>query len=486
MKNKFLISILLSLLILSSFVIAEENNEYSMNASVYSQKSEVSPCGIATFDVIITNLGQESDTFYLDVSGVPKEWYTLTHDSVTLNPEESKTIYLFITADCYSKEAEYNITVSILGKSDTSVDAILKVKPDRILEIKTPEKLSGCLCEDSSSKAIVENKGKYEENVILSMNLDSENYALSENEFTLNSGESKEVELSIKAACDNTPVTEPLELEAKSQNSYARSTKTIQIERLNCHDFSLSYDNEINVCSGEPTVLEIEIENTGTKEDVFTVSIDEMDYSEAVSIKPGASEKISTVLTIQEEKETGIEFLLKSSYKSEIGSLKIISEKCYGVDIQPEANEIKIESGKGILLKAKIKNLGIKQDSFKIYSDVSWASIRPKTIALEGNETKEAFAYYSPEFGALGVYETMLVAESEKSKDTETIKINVLKEVEEATTTISEISTTTTEKMADTSGPNLLQNKSIKALVIAVIISLIIFSVLYFFVMKGD
>lgn len=484
MKNKFLISILLSLLMFSNFAIAEENNEYSVGASIYPEYLETPPCGIATYDIIVTNSGEETDTYYLDVTGIPKEWFKLTHDSVTLDSEESKTVYLFVTADCYSKENVYSANISILGKSDTSVNFVLKVKPDRILEIKAPDELLSCICEDSTSKIVVENKGKYDENVLLYV--DPSNYTeLSENRFLLKPNESKEVELLVKAMCDDEPGIKMLALTTKSENSYAYAEKNIQAERLNCHDFSLNYNKEVKVCSGEPTVLEIEIKNTGTKNDIFTVSIDDLNYSETVSIDSGSSEKVSTVLTVQEEKEMEVRFLSKSSYKSELGSFKVVSEKCYGVDLKPESNEITIESGKGVLLRAVIKNLGIKQDSFSIYSDASWAAVRPKSITLEGNETNEAFAYYSPEYGALGVYETTLTAESEKSKDVETIRVNIVKEgVEATTTTLSEETTTTTQMEAEQ--PKLLQNKSFRALIIAILISLIIFAALYFFVMKGD
>ncbi len=478
----------MSLVIISPFVLADDLTEnYSVNASVYPQQLEASPCGIATYDILITNSGEENDTFYLDIVGIPKEWYTLTHDSVSLNPQESKTVYLFVTADCYSKEAEYNAAVSVLGKSDVSVDFVLKVKPDRILEIKTPEKLSACLCENASSAIVVENIGKYEENVALTLSQDASNYAeLSESKFTLKSGESKEMELLLKAACDDKPGIKTLELDVKSENSYASSKRTVEIERTNCHDFALKYPEEIKTCVSEPSLLEIEIENTGTKDDLFTVSIDDLNYSESVDIKPGKTEKISTVLTLGEEKQMEVKFSAKSTHKSETNSLKIIAEKCYGVDLQPEKNEVQIESGKGMLLKAKIRNLGTKQDSFKIYSDVPWVSVRPTIIALTGNETQETFAYYSPEYGAMGIYETNLTAESEKSKDVETIKVNIMKEG--STTTLADSTTTTTvqQELTIPKLSELLQNKSLTALVVAVGIALVIFSALYFFVMKGD
>jgi uncharacterized membrane protein len=318
----------------------------------------------------------------------------------------------------------------------------------------------------------------------------------------LRKGEKRDVVVVLGPSCELGAGEYSLELKAESTNSYARVSTTSKVERVRCHDFDLSYEREKVTCANEPVQFGISIRNTGTKEDIFEVNIEALEYSESVSIKPNQTKMFTATFLGEEYGTVDISFIAKSDYKTSDGSIRFIIERCYGVDLQPEQNEIQIKTGTGKLLKAKVVNIGMKEDSFNISADIPWVSIRPQRLTLGGNQTDDVFAYYSPEFGASGTYETSLKAESEKSKDEEMIKITVAKEetgleIQEERpvieinitpeTTIGEnvVEPVPTSQTIRTRLENLLHNKLIIALIIGILVSLIIVGLIYLFVMGG-
>lgn len=464
--------------------------DYESLVEVIPIQLTVEPCGIATYDIKIKNLGEREDTLYALVEGIPDGWYTITHESVTLKPGESKNAYIFITADCYSEMKKYSGKISYLGNSESTGLFYMNVIPTHSLKIETPQLISACLCEESSIFVTIENTGKYEEDVILSIS----GARLKENEIKLKAGEKRQVEIILDKACEAQLGTYEVELKAESKSSYARTSSKFNIKRDNCYNFETSYVKEFTTCINEPTKFVISVKNTGTRDDTFQVTIDALNFNEIATIKSGETKNFIANFTSNEYGTIDLAFSVKTSSKSLQGIIRFNVEKCYGVDLQPEKNELDIKVGSGKLLKAKLINTGVKQDTFTISSDINWVSIRPLRLTLTGNGSDDIFIYYSPEFGALGKYETKLKAESEKVSDEETIVVNVLKELEETKeqplVEPVEINTTTTQEQLTTGKgiaitlQDLLKNKTIIAIAAGIVITLIIFGLIYLFVMR--
>lgn len=483
MKSKILIYIFLSTL----FINLALAKEYESSIAVVPSQLTVQSCGIATYDINIKNLGEKEDTLYALVEGIPEGWYVLSHESVTLKSGESKNVYLFITADCYSEPKNYSGKISYLGKTESSASFGMNVIADHSLKIEAPSLVSSCLCEESSIFVTIENTGKYDEDAVLSVN----GATLKENKIKLKAGEKKQVELLLDKACEAQVGVYDIELKAESTSSYARTSAKFGIRRNKCYDFETLYVKEFTTCVNEPITFIVSVKNTGTKEDTFQVNIEALNFNKIVSIKPGETKNFEASFRSGEYGTIDLGFSVKSSSKSMQGTIRFNIEKCYGVDIQPEENKLEIKSGSGKLLKAKLINTGIMQDTYTISSDVGWVSIRPLKVTLIGNGSDDIFIYYSPEFGALGKYETKLKAESERASDEETITINVFKElIEQPPVEPIEINITTTQEQAPTGKgvavtlQDWLKNKIFVAVAAGVIVTLIIFGLIYLFVMR--
>ena len=512
--------------------------DYEVSVAVTPEEITTRPCGIATFDIDVENLGEMEDTYSIVVGGIPEDWYSLTHEFMKLEPGMTEKAYLFITPDCYEEVFNhFEASVSVVGQSEDMVNFTLEVVPDHIIEVSMPEEMSVCLGEETTFDVTLENTGEHVEEVVLTLSGDIADFAeLSEESVTLEVGEQRDVTVTIK------PVeielgSYALEVEAKSATSYARASASSMVDVTECYAVDVIFPEEVLACVGVATTFEIRVKNVGLKADTYEVRMDELNYAEIIDLEPAASKTIVMDYLSDQEGTFEIDFVVQSEVVKEEGIIKFTVRECYAVDLSVEETEFEIESGKGKLVKGIVRNLGLMADTFKVISDVVWVSIRPEEISLSSNESEDIYAYYSPEYGASGTHITNLTTKSDKSEDTEQITIEVIpKEVveveiptieevttiEEEVTTIEEEVTTTEEEIPTTEEEvttveeeevepettvettelieipeveiptgefigaveSMLGNKVIRSLLIAIIIVIIILIIVYLVVMR--
>jgi len=504
--------------------------DYEVSVAVTPEEITTRPCGIATFDIDVENLGEMEDTYSIVVDGLTEDWYSLTHESVTLEPGMTEKAYLFITPDCYEEVFNhFEASVSVIGQSEDNTTFILEVVPDHVIEVSIPEMMSVCLGEEMSFDVTLDNMGEYAEEVFLTVSGDIADFVeLSEGSVTLEVGEQRDVTLTIK------PVeielgSYALEVEAKSATSYARASASSMIDVTECYAIDVTFPEEVLACVGVATTFEIRVRNVGLKADTYEVRIDELNYAEMIDLEPAASKTIVLDYLSDQEGSFEIGLVVQSDVVKEEGTIKFTVRECYAVDLSVEETDFEIESGKGKLVKGIVRNLGLMADTFKVISDVVWVSIRPEEVSLSSNESEDVYAYYSPEYGASGTHVTNLTAKSDKSEDTEQLTIEVIPkegvEVEitttEEVTTVEEEEVTTIEEEVTTTGEevttveeevettieipetvettemieiptgevvgaieSMLGNKVIRSLLIAIIIVIIILIIVYLVVMR--
>ncbi|MCX8178393.1 MAG: hypothetical protein N3D75_01030 [Candidatus Aenigmarchaeota archaeon] len=468
MKFKFLIYLLLPLLF--SAVYAQD---YSSSITIYPKEITVSQCGIATYDLSVKNTGIKEDTLYALVEGIPEGWYSLSHESIKLKPGESKNVYLFVTANCFEEPKNYTAKISFLGNSESYAEFKMNVVSDHSISILVPSEIRSCACEETPIKFVLANTGKYEEKVKLTV----KGGYVKQDVINLKPGEQSQFEMVLEKSC-NSYGNYTFEINAESMTSYAKTSKKITINRENCHDFQIKYDEVKNLCLNEKATFSVSIYNTGTLDDEYLLYIDALDISEKVNISSKSNKTFNLVFESDEVGVIDLGFSVKSSTKESKGMIRFNIEKCYGVDLQAEQNEITILLGDGRLVKAKLTNTGSKNDTFRIISDVKWVSLRPEQIRVEGMKSEDIFIYYSPEYNQLGVFNTTIKAFSENSKDEESIKVNVVSELPIIQPEENASTTTTLQQSEGVS------NKTLIALGVGILITIFIFGMIYLFVMR--
>jgi len=393
-----------------------------------------------------------------------------------------------------------------------------------------PEELKVCLGEDSEMIVIVKNVGEYTEEVYLTASGDVGDFVtLPEESFTLEPDEEKEVTITLSPV-DVEYGNYGLTVEAKSATSYARASAESVVEVTKCYDVEVTYPEEVKACGGEAKSFEMAVKNIGLKNDTYALTIEDLDYEMPISLAPEEFRRVELEFFKEEEGTYEIPFTVESDFVTKEGMITFVVEKCYGVDLTLEVNEIEIESGKGQLVKGTVKNMGALTDTFNIISDVIWSIVKPDKVTLESEQEESVYAYYSPEYGMVGTQTAKLTAKSAKSEDTEELTIEVLpkEEVptttieeetttmeettttpEEETTTVPEEETTTTIEETTTAPPEetttveetttttlipsiptgrildiIYENRAIRSLLIAIIVVIIILIIIYLIVMR--
>lgn len=530
MDRKFLSFVFFAILLLIPASLAAD---YEVAVDITPKAIDAKPCGIAAYDIDIENTGELEDTYFFDVEGIPEGWFTLSHDTTTLEAGKSQKVYLFITPNCY--EEKYGLfegTFIVTDGSGASINFTLNVIPDHILELEMPEDLKVCLGEDSEMTATVKNTGEYTEEVYLTASGDAGGFVtFTEESFTLEPDEEKEVTI-ILSPVDVDYGNYGLIVEAKSATSYARASAESVIEVAKCYDVEVTFPEEVKACGGEAKTFEMTIKNIGLKNDTYKITVEDLNYEMAVSLAPEEFRRIELEFFKEEEGTYEIPFTVASDFVTKEGMITFVVEKCYGIDLILEEAEIEIESGQGMLVKGTVKNTGTLTDTFNIISDVIWTAIRPEKVTLESEQEENVYAYYSPEYGVTGTQAVKLTAKSAKSEDTEelTIDITPKEEVpivieeettttveeettteetttmeettttpEEETTTVEETTTappeetTTTPEEETTTAPLIptgsiidiiYENRAIRSLLIAIIVVIIILIIIYLIVMR--
>lgn len=437
MNYKLYLSILLAAVFVFTPVFAVDGG---VSVSVSPKTITIKPCGIATYDVEVDNLGTLEGTYTIQVEGIPSEWYTLSSESITVGAGKTDKAYLFITPNCYEdKFGQFNGSVSLVGGVNATDKFTLVVVPDHVIKLTLPEEITVCLGEEKELVGILENVGNYTEDVVFTTSGDASAFAkVPEEKVIINVGKKNNV-TTVLNPVDVELGSYNLKIDAESTTSYTSASASTVVKVVKCYDVDVTFPEQVQACGEKAKTFDITIKNTGLKNDTYTLTVQDLNYSTSVTLGPGEPKTLGISFFNEVEGTYDVAFTVESAFVKKEGTIKFVVTKCYGVDLTVEENELQIESGKGKLVKGKVTNTGLMANTFKIISDVIWSSIRPGEVSLNSNESKDVFAYYSPEYGAKGTYYTNLTAKSDSSQDTEQLTIEVLTKGEVTTTTIEEI-----------------------------------------------
>ncbi len=444
MKTKIIFGVIFGLLLMAG-AFAQDSD---LSVSIVPEELSVNPYEIAVYDILVENEGLVDETYTVSVQGIPEDWYSLSHDSIDLASGESKKVYLFVTPQP-SKENFYLGEVVINGVSD---DFTLTIVKDHSVSLLIPTELTSCICEEDQTMIVVENTGKYSENLALSLSGDALDIIDVEVEsFTVEPNESKQIPVTIRAECDTEERNYTLEVNVESTNSYASASASSVITKKKCFDFEVTYPEEVRTCANVEESFKISVFNTGIREDTYEVNIEELGFSDIIDLEPGQVQEFEVTFVKGGEGVYDIPFSVSSERTEEEGLVKFIVEKCYGVDLELDVNEITIQAGTGKLTQPSVKNVGTRADTFEIKSSVAWVAIRPKQVVVLPNKTERVYVYYSPEYGSLGEFNVEISVESDTAFDSETVLVNVEgEEITGATTTVEETPTTILEEQLTT------------------------------------
>ncbi len=365
-----------------------------------------------TVDITLSNTGKTEETFILtSTTG------TFDTDRLTITSNGEKTATLSIPV-AKSKE-----TVTINAQSTTSyaagtteVEVISEGACYGIAVLNITPQMTVCEGETANIVLTAKNTGYKTETFTLAT--DTENAYFNNEELELESKEVAETYLEISTT--NIDIGDlDYSITINSENAQDTAYGTITVEQ--CYTVEIIADKtETAVCPGASTGFEVEIKNTGKKEDTYVIAANKGSLSDTeITLDAGESE---TILLVIETGKTDAEdtniLLTINSERTEDSKEFIVSMKefdtCYGLSVTSDSDSIFAEELKGYLYTLTIKNEGeFEADYTTTIDGPKWTTVNPETLSLTPEESTEIYVYASPEYDtAEGTYKIKVTVES--------------------------------------------------------------------------
>jgi hypothetical protein len=409
-----------------NLIITKDNNEikqinYKINIPdchnlVISGTESKSVCGCSSdvYNFTISNNGIYQESYKIEVNGKAASWVRLSHDSLSLSPGQSKTIYGFLSAPCGSDFGENGFSVNVRSLTSNSVasfdsNAIINSCFD--FETKVDREFIN-MCEHSSEviPIIINNLAELDNEFELKIigpawaNLHLNKLSLKPKELgTINLIFTPDYK--VEGSFD-------VNVNIKSkQNKIEKDIKT-KVSVRKCNDVSFELlTREDRMCVGSKKIYEANIKNTGELEKEFRIESSQgwtKPEEIIITLAPSQSRLIKLEFNPGENltaKRYQIDFRALALDSSKITSedsfnLDLVSrEQCYKPEVQVKDLEVNADSS--ATSQIVIKNIGAEAGVYEIGlsgNANSFLQLNPSTISILPGKSEIVYLYVAPPY----------------------------------------------------------------------------------------
>lgn len=430
------IIIILSLL-LPNFAAAD----FVLGASA----STVDTCASETALIIVTttNTGLGPDTYTISLSDDAAKWSVVAPQGFVLGPGESQNSYVYTTPPKNAKDGDYGLTASISSNAGGQQTQSYTITVGDCNSVSvTPidsSELNLCTCTSGTFEVLVTNSGRWSENYKLSMSGSGAKWAtLSESTMGLASEESRSVQVSVQPPCGETG-DYSVTVTAESLNSDAVSSASIGLGVDGCYefDFALS-ENYLSFCDNSEAKVPVSIQNKGTVDNGYAVSVDGPEWAsfdkKKVTALAGRTEPTNLVLspsfgvvgnfpmTLTVEAENG------DIVKTDTFTANVLS--CRKTSLELTQHMDSLCAGNEKSYELALLNAGEFGEQYAVsVTGVPWARADTSFITLDSGESDTLNLEISPGVDVLpGEYEIIVEATSQNvgsTSDSDSLKITI-------------------------------------------------------------
>ena len=407
-------------------LIASSNNEvknldYKINIPdchnlAISGISTKNICGCSSdkYEFTILNNGIYHESYEVNINGKAAPWIRLSHDSLSLEPSQSKTIYAFLDAPCGSDFGENKFTVTV--RSITN-NALASYDSNAIVQ--------SCFDFDAKAEKEFVNMCEHSSEIIP---LTISNLAELDNEFDLKiAGPAwanlhlTRLNLSSKSSGIINLILSPdykvegnfdINIKAKSKQSKIEKEIKFKSSVKKCNDVSLELSKkEDRICLDSKKSYDINIKNTGEFEKDFSLSSTQewiKPEENILRLMPGESKNIKLNFNPEENltaKKYEINFKVQALDSSKVNSealfnLDLISkEQCYKPEMQVQ--NLNVNADNSGVAQIIIKNAGAETANYELGlsgNANSFSQLNPSTLILEPGKSEIVYLYAAPTY----------------------------------------------------------------------------------------
>jgi uncharacterized membrane protein len=353
---------------------------------------------LSDIDVRVTNLGSQTDTIMLSLDwpadlGFIKPTQTLASGETATVKPFWLTIPFNMDPGIYHAKvtAESSLTG---GRVDEEIE--IEVMRCHSVEVST-EDSQGRSCRETQEPVVydimITNQGKFSESYDLSASVEWAEFSRSR--VSMSSGNSESVSLVLSPPSGISAGKHTVFITARSIDSYATATSSVEIEAVDCLDYSITLDPaSMDTCLGEIVEFELTISNLGDDEDAYGIDLPDWVFSEKSRTELGSGESETIALTAIPDR-MGIQRFdvtvtserdSSADPKSEEGLVDV--EECRGVAVIAAPTDVTVCQGESRKVSISIKNTGSVEGSFSL--DSSFGILDQDSVTLGPGESTSA------------------------------------------------------------------------------------------------
>ncbi len=324
-----------------------------------------------------------------------RDWVSFSQNSVTLDSEESKEIFVYYAIPCREKGI-YDLDILLQTQLSESIFKInLQVTHDSNLDVRVSQTtFSGCPCEFETIPFQITNTGSFPETYRVLTNRYEHEVSLPDQIF-LAPGQTYDGLVYVQFACNNFG-NKNFQLEFLAEGSGYSGSVPISYTINPCYDFTMDVADEISVCQYGAEALDVFFQNDVSTSNILTVQTKNVEFVQPAYAEYviGENQLIKTQLLLEPLQKTIGNHTLTITAKESIAGLTAQKDvtievlECYDVSVQSPANTYNI-CPKIEYIPITVQNTGIytenitlthNLDSENVYFEQSIFTIEPQEI----------------------------------------------------------------------------------------------------------
>ncbi|MBL7147333.1 MAG: hypothetical protein ISS82_00730 [Nanoarchaeota archaeon] len=404
-------------------------------------------CNLDTFSFNLLNAGNYQENYNLNIQGSAQNWITLSENSITLAPNEQKTIYAYANIPCNTNPNNYGFTLSASNPYViSSINSNIEVQNCFDFDLITNKDYIS-MCDHAIENIVltINNKGSNTNKFFIE--LDGPLFANPENhELIIDGLQSKTTSL-IFSPDYNVEGNFNTNLKVRSDYGNIQKQKNIIIDVRTCNSVLLEIlENHDRICSSLTKTYQAKIKNTGELPKQFKLETSELwAQLDTILVNLQPSEELDFNIEITPPTISGNNkvYVKASALDTNLISSEdyisidvISSENCYKPNIQ--ADNIEVLKDNSATLPVIIENKGSQPATYNIAisgTSSSFIQLNPAVVSLEPGKSEIVYLYIAPSnLIASDIYKaTISVILDETILEAKTINIHVKEPIDQIT-----------------------------------------------------
>ncbi|RME78270.1 hypothetical protein D6774_01645 [Candidatus Woesearchaeota archaeon] len=395
--KRSLFAILFILCAISAFALTED-----FTASAPSTVIKGTACNIYTSPLTITNTGDVTSTYTIEVTGEAAKWVNYATNFLVLEKGQKETIPLFINLPC-KVEGDFELTTTITTGFDLQKELTQTIQVINPVNFYVQSKtLNRVLepCTPTSYEFEVMNTGEFLETFKFSL-LNSPTYAtLSTDVAVLKPGEKTTIYAYLNPSCDIYGVQE-LTLVTNAQRSgyEARTNFALGIKRT--YNYTIIAPQQVNACEEVTTPIPVTIKNTNRIGNKYVLDVKGPTFVELVNntliVQPKQSATTQILVNTpdwnEKDNRTQTIILTATSQRGDVQkqhNITLYAEHCYDANIVLENKDYVAVEGESISFPLIIQDTGSRtvETSLELKA-ANWLSLNQTSFKINASDYKE-------------------------------------------------------------------------------------------------